>query len=171
MATGIVETERLVLRELTLSDAPFIIALLNDPDWLHFIGDRGVRTLAQAREYIARIQVNYAQYGYGLWLVERRSDSEAMGMCGLIRREGLEHVDLGFAFLPTFRGQGYTGEAAAGTLKYAREVAGLRKLVAITSLDNHASIRVLERLGMRFKNTLRLPGDSEDLKLFAVEWQ
>jgi ribosomal-protein-alanine N-acetyltransferase len=171
MAMAVLETERLVLRKLTVGDAAFIVALLNDPDWIRFIGDRGVRTLPQARHYIdPGLHAMYAKYGYGLWLVERRSDSKAMGMCGLMRREGLDHVDLGFASLPAFRGQGYTSEAAAATLKYAREVARLRRLVAITALDNHASIRVLERLGMRFESTLHLPNDREELKLFAIDW-
>jgi RimJ/RimL family protein N-acetyltransferase len=171
MGTAILETERLLLRELTLADAPFIVALLNDPDWVRFIGDRGVRTLEQARHYIdPGLHAMYEKYGYGLWLVARRKDSVAMGMCGLIKREGLDDVDLGFATLPAFRGQGYTSEATAGTLRYARDVAGLRRLVAITTLDNHASIAVLERLGMRFETTLHLPNDPEELKLFAINW-
>jgi RimJ/RimL family protein N-acetyltransferase len=172
MSKSIVETERLQLREITLDDAPFILALVNDPDWLRFIGDRGVRTEEQARTYILRGPIAmYARYGYGLWLARRKSDSQSIGLCGLIRRDGLDDADLGFAVLPPFRNQGYTSEASAATLRYAREVVALRRVVAITSIDNLASARVLERLGMKLERTLRLPGDDEVLKLFAIEWQ
>jgi RimJ/RimL family protein N-acetyltransferase len=169
---SIVETERLQLREITLDDAPFILGMLNDPDWLRFIGDRGVRTLAQARAYILRGPIAmYARYGYGLWLAARKSDLQPIGLCGLLRRDGLDDADLGFAVLPAFRNQGYTLEASAATLRYAREVLRLRKVAGITSIDNQASARVLERLGFMFERTLRLPGDDEELKLFAIEWQ
>jgi ribosomal-protein-alanine N-acetyltransferase len=172
MSTSIFETERLRLREIALEDAPFILALLNDPDWLRFIGDRGVRTLAQAREYILRGPIAmYARYGYGLWLAVRKSDQQSIGVCGLLRRDGLADADLGFAVLPAFRSQGYTAEASAATLRYAREVVGLRRVAAITSIDNRVSAKVLERLGLKFESTLRLPGDDEELRLFVIEWQ
>jgi RimJ/RimL family protein N-acetyltransferase len=172
MSKLIFETERLLLREITLEDAPFILALVNDPDWLRFIGDRGVRSLEQAREYILRGPIAmYAQYGYGLWLATRKSDLQSVGLCGLLRRAGLADADLGFAVLPAFRSQGYTSEASAATLRYARRVVGLQRVAAITSTDNHASARVLERLGLKFEHMLRLPDDEEELKLFAIEWQ
>src|SRR5215218_10903110 len=117
----VLSTERLVLRRLAAEDAEFILELMNDPDWLRFIGDRGIRTVEDARGYIATGPVDmYARLGFGLYAVELREDRTPIGICGLIRRDWLEDVDLGFAFLPHFRGAGYAHEAAAETLEYAR---------------------------------------------------
>ena len=162
------ETERLRLVHLTLDDAPFILALLNDPDWLRHIGDRGVRTLEDARGYLEHGPVAMvAREGFGLWKVERRADGAAMGMCGLIRRRTLDDVDLGFALLPAFRGQGYTYEAAAATLRHGRARFGLGRIVAIVSPGNAASIRLLEKLGMTFERRMAFER-AEDLVLLYV---
>jgi [ribosomal protein S5]-alanine N-acetyltransferase len=119
-------TDRLLLRELEQDDAAFILRLVNDPAWLRFIGDRGVHTLDDARAYLRDgPQRMYEQFGFGLWLVERKEDGVPMGMCGLIKRETLDDVDIGFALLPEFRRSGYCFEAAAATMRHAREVLGL----------------------------------------------
>jgi RimJ/RimL family protein N-acetyltransferase len=166
----ILETERLSLREITPDDAQFLVGMLTDPDWLRFIGDRHVRTLEQARAYIQRIFVAaYEHVGHGLWLIERRADGRSLGICGLIAREGLSDVDLGFALMPAFRRKGYAHEAALGCLAYAKDVLGLRRVVAITSIDNRASAALLLRLGFSHESSVRLPGDDEDLRLFAIE--
>jgi len=160
------DTPRLCLRELTHSDAPFILTLLNDPGWLSFIGDRQVRTLDAARDYIDRaVMAMYERVGHGLWLVTRKPDDEPLGICGLIARDGLADVDLGYALLEAHRGRGYAYEAACASLRYAREVLGLERIVAITRSDNLASRRLLSRLGMTFETTLRL--DAEELALFG----
>lgn len=167
---SILETERLALSKLTPEDAPFILELVNDPDWLRHIGDRGVRTLDDAREYIRKGPLAmYEQHGFGLYLTALRSGGTPIGLCGLIKRDSLEDVDVGFAFLPAYRGRGYAQEAAAASLMHGRDTFGLRRIVAIVSPDNRDSIRLLGKLGMRFERTLELtPGD--EVQLFAIEF-
>ena len=167
----ILETERLTLSQLTIDDAPFILALLNDPSFLRFIGDRGVRTVDDAREYILNGPVaSYEQNGFGLWLVTLKENGESVGICGLVKRETLTDVDIGFAFLPQFTGVGYGLETAVATLTYAQTVIKLNRIVAITSLDNTRSIRLLEKIGMRFERTIRLAAEKEELNLFALNF-
>ena len=164
----VLETDRLILRRLTLDDAPFILRLVNEPSWIQFIGDRGVRNLDDARNYMLKgPMVMYERAGFGLFLVELKEGGVPMGMCGLIKRDNLPDVDIGFAFLPRFWGQGYAYEAAAAVLAYGRNVLGLQRIVAITDPDNHSSIKLLERLGLKFEQMIQLTGDSIMLKLFA----
>lgn len=167
---NVLETSRLILRRLTPDDADFMLELLNDPGWLRFIGDRGVRTAEDARAYIRQSAVaSYARHGFGMYLTALKDGGAPAGICGLIRRDGLDDVDVGFAFLPAFRGQGLAAEAALASVEYGMKTLGLRRLVAITTQDNHASIRVLEKIGMRFERLVRLPGDTEELRLFAID--
>ena len=166
--TKVLEAERLILRQLSVDDDAFILELVNDPLWLRFIGDRGVRTLDDARDYILKGPVAmYERVGFGLYLVERKSDGVALGICGLIKRDTLDDVDLGFAFLPEYRAQGYAYESAAAVLTYGRSALGLKRIVAITSPDNERSARLLEKLGFNFEKLIRLPNDNEPVKLFA----
>lgn len=165
----LITTERLVLAPFTADDAPFIVALLTDPDWLRYIGDRGVRTEEEARGYLAAGPLaSYAAHGFGLYRVARRDTGVPIGMCGLLRRETLPDVDLGFAFLPAYRGQGYAREAAAATLAYARGTLGLARILAIVSPENAASIRVLEALGMGREGVVRLQAGGDALCLFST---
>ncbi len=162
------ETERLVLRRVTEEDAPFILELLNDPDWLRYIGDRKVRTLEDARGYIQTgPMAMYARHGLGLYLTELKDGGAPIGLCGLLRRDGLADPDIGFAFLPAFRGRGYASEAAAATLEYAKNTLSLKKVVAITSPDNGRSGRLLDKLGMRFERMIRLAPEADEVKLFS----
>lgn len=164
----ILETDRLSLRRLRPDDAEFMLMLLNDPAFLRNVGDRGVRTSEAARAYIeAGPMASYEQNGFGLYLVTLRDSGEPIGLCGLVKREGLADVDLGFAVLPQFRGHGYAAEAAAAVLAYARTNLGLKQLAAIALPNNHGSIRILQRLGFQARGSLRLPGDDEELVLFA----
>ena len=118
----ILETKRLLLREFVSDDSEFILELVNTPDWIQFIGDRNIRTQGVAEEYIQEtLQLSYAKNGFGLWLMELKDTEEPIGMCGLVKRKSLEHVDIGFALLPQFARQGYTFEAAKATLSYAKE--------------------------------------------------
>ena len=166
----VLETDRLVLRHLTPDDAAFVLELLNDPDWIRFIGDRGVRTLDAARDYILKGPMPmYERHGFGLYAVVPKGGPAPAGMCGLIKRDSLEDVDLGFAFLPAHRGKGYAREAAEAVMGYGRSALGLGRIVAITSLDNDSSIRLLETIGFAFERVLRLPGDGTEVKLFAHE--
>lgn len=152
---------------LTEADAPFILRLVNEPSWIRFIGDKGVRNLEDARRYLREGPLDmYARCGFGLYLVTRKGDGTALGMCGLIKRDALPDVDIGFAFVPESWGNGYAVEAASRVLAHGRDDFGLRRIVAITSLDNTASIRVLERVGMAFERVIELaPNDS--VKLFS----
>jgi RimJ/RimL family protein N-acetyltransferase len=166
---NVLETERLRLRWFAESDAAFIFELVNDPSWLANIGDRGVRTLDDARAFIAdRLVRSYRLNGYGLWAIERRSDGELVGMCGLVNRAELPAIDLGFALLPRFWRHGYAREAAAATLDYARTALGQRRILAIVLPDNAPSLRVLASLGMTQIGTHRPPSESRDLALFAI---
>lgn len=164
----VLETDRLRLRHLEAGDASFIVALLNDPDWVRYIGDRGVRSEEQAIAYIQNGPArSYAEHGFGLYLTELKADGEAIGLCGLIKRDFLTDVDLGFAFLPHFRGAGYAFEAAAGVLQHADTTLGLPRLVAITALDNERSARLLQKLGFHGEGTIPYPGEDEPVRLFA----
>jgi [ribosomal protein S5]-alanine N-acetyltransferase len=153
------ETPRLRLRRLHgEDDAPFILALVNEPSWLENIGDRGVRTLDDARAYIANGPlVSYAQHGFGLFCAELRETGEAIGMCGLLKRDWLADVDVGFAFFPKFWGKGYAHESAAAVIDWARTARGVTRVAGIVKPGNSASIRVLEKLGMRFSQVVTSP--------------
>ena len=166
---NILETERLLLRQLSTEDAEFILELLNEPSWIQNIGDRGVRTLEDARAYILNGPVaSYAKNGFGLYLVVMKETNESMGMCGLIKRDTLDDVDIGYAFLPKFWGKGYAVEAAQAIKEYAKNGIGLRRLVAIVDPANEASIRVLEKLGLQFEKMVKLSEDDIELKLFGA---
>lgn len=165
----VIETPRLTMREIRTDDAAFILELVNDPAWVRFIGDKKVKTLEDARGYIERgPRALYKRYGFGLWLVEVKDGGEPAGICGLVKRETLADVDIGFAFLPRHRARGYACEAAEATLDYARRVLGLTRIVAIASPDNDRSSRLLEKIGLRFEHTLRLAADADEVALFAT---
>ena len=164
----VLETERLTLRWLTAEDAPFILTLLNDPGWLRFIGDRGVRNVEDAREYILNGPAAMTKrLGFGLYLTARKTDDELLGICGLIKREGLDDVDIGFAFLPQFCGVGYAVEAAIAVLGLGKSKFGLNRIVGITAADNVTSIKLLEKIGMKYERTLALPKIEGESMLFA----
>lgn len=165
----ILATDRLVLRRFTPDDAPFIFKLMNEPGWLRFIGDRGINSVEAARSYIdTRLIASYKQHGFGLYAVQLKDRQTLIGMCGLVKRDGLEDVDIGFALLAGYEGRGYAIEAARATLKYAHEVHTLHRIVAITSENNERSIRLLEGIGMVYEKTVRLPGDDSAVKLYAA---
>ncbi len=164
----VLQSARLVLRHLCAADSAFILELVNDPDWLRFIGDRGVRTVEDARGYIEKGPMKlYERLGFGLDAVELR-DGTPLGLCGLIKRDSLEDVDIGFAFLPAFRGQGYALESAVAVRDYATEVLGLERIVAITAPDNDASARLLERLGFAYECQIARGGEGEDSRLYSL---
>jgi RimJ/RimL family protein N-acetyltransferase len=166
----ILETPRLSLRQMSVDDAEFMLALLNDPSWLRFIGDRGVCTLDDARNYILQgAMANYARLGYGFYLVELKEAGIAIGMCGLAKRDYLDHADIGFAFLPAYCGQGYAFEAAAATLQYAQRQLHLPRILATTRLDNLSSSKLLEKLGMRLDKIIMHPDGDRELKLYDID--
>lgn len=165
-----IATERLVLRPMLEEDAEFILELLNEPSFIQNIGDRNVRTVDDARSYIVNgPMASYKINGFGLYLVVLKETGESIGMCGLIRRDGLEDVDIGYALLPRFWSQGYAVEAARAMKAYARDVMGLKRIVAITDSANEGSIRVLEKVGLQFEKMVRLSADDIELKLFGTD--
>lgn len=167
MHSDVIQTQRLVLRQLELNDADFIVELLNEAAFLQFIGDKGVRTLDDACEYIRKGPMDsYERNGFGLYAV-CLGDGTRAGICGLVKREGLGDVDVGFAFLSRHHSKGYAAESAAAILEHARRVLGLQRVVAITSPENFGSIAVLEKIGLKFERMVRLAQDSPELKLFG----
>ena len=165
----VLQTDRLRLRWFTPADAAFVLDLLNQPSWLANIGDRGVRTLADAEAWIHdRLIANYHAQGFGFWAVERLDDGLLVGMCGLIKRDSLPDVDIGYAFPPQFWGQGYAREAAAACLQHARTALGMTRVLAITGPDNAASARLLEAIGLRQLETRVLEGETRLTRVF--EW-
>jgi RimJ/RimL family protein N-acetyltransferase len=164
----ILETERLLLRHLTADDADFFLALLNEPGWIDNIGDRGIRTVEAAAEYIARsYAASYETLGYGLYLVELKDTGERLGICGLIKRDSLEDVDIGFAFRQQYWGNGYAVESAAAVLEYGHHTLGITRIVAITSQTNKSSAKVLEKIGLKFEGLIKLPEFAKEERLFG----
>ena len=164
----ILQTDRLILRELTLDDAEFILGLLNEPSFLQHIGDKGVRTLAGARNYLETGPLDsYREHGFGLYLVEGKSPKVPMGICGLVKRDILDDADIGFAFVPEFWSQGYAFESAAAVLTYARETLGHERVLAVVSPDNQASIRLLEKLDLSFERMIQMSDDENEILLFS----
>lgn len=161
-------TERIVLRWFREDDAPFILELLNDPSFLRFVGDKGVRTIDDARAYLRDGPLAmYERHGLGLYHAALRFDGTPLGMCGLLKRDNLADVDVGFAFLPQHCGQGYALEAAEATMRYGRDELGLDRIVAITSPDNDRSARLLGKLGLHFDRMVTLDGETEPSRLFV----
>lgn len=117
----IVETPRLYLREAHEDDAAFIVTLLNEPGFIRYIGDRKVRTLDDARGYIAKLREHYQRHGFGLYTVVLKDRETPIGICGLLKRDALESPDIGFAFLSAYEGHGYAYEAASASLRHAAE--------------------------------------------------
>jgi len=160
------ETERLILRRFTVDDAQFVLTLVNEPSFLRYIGDKKIRNLEDARQYILSGPVaSYERHGFGLCLVELRDSHTPIGMCGLLKREELPQPDIGFAFLPDFWNKGFAFEAASAVLNDARERLKLATLLAIVNPDNEASIRLLGKLGFTFE---RMHGD---VKLYTLPHQ
>jgi RimJ/RimL family protein N-acetyltransferase len=165
----VLDTERLLLRPITVDDAEFILILLNEPSFLRYIGDKQVRNIEDARQYILNGPIaSYERHGLGLLLVELRDSHTRIGMCGLLKRDELPEPDIGFTLMPDFWNKGFAFEAAQAVLQDARDRLKLQRILAITSLDNDASIKLLERLGFKFDRVTRLAPDREEIKLFVL---
>jgi RimJ/RimL family protein N-acetyltransferase len=167
----ILQTERLNLRTVSVDDAPFYLGLLNEPSWIQNIGDRNVRTLEQARQAILDGPVAMqAQRGHSLYVVERKDDLAAMGLCGLIKRDALVDVDIGYAFRPAYWGQGYAFEAAQAVMQYAKDSVGLKRLAAITSPENGSSNRLLRKLGFAFERLTNFDPKGSDTNVYGFDF-
>ncbi len=167
----VLETRRLVLRRISTRDADFILGLLNEPSFIRNIGDRGVRTRDAACAYISeRLAPSYAAHGYGLYLVEEREPRVPVGICGFVKREALEHADIGFAFLERFWSRGYAHESASAVLEHGRSDLGFGRVLGITTEGNGASARLLEKLGLRFEGSVQLPGLEDPRRLYSLDF-
>lgn len=165
----ILETERLKIEEFTLNDAPFIYELMNDPDWIHFIGDRNIKTLQDAKNYLAnKLIPSYKNWGFGFYKVSLKNGI-TVGTAGLVDRDDLEHVDIGYAFLPIGRGKGYAYEASKTILEYAKNELKLNPILAIVNKDNEKSQNLLRKLGLRFEKMILLSGETEEICQFTNE--
>lgn len=167
---NVLRTARLVLRTAQLRDAPLFLALVNDPDFIAYVGDRGIRTQRAARTALRDGPIRMqAELGHSVYVVER-GDGVALGMCGLIRRDGLDGVDLGYAFLPEARGHGYAREAAEAVVAYARDGLGLDRLLAIVDAQNHTSVSLLQKVGFRFETIIYLAANDPAVRLYVVDF-
>jgi RimJ/RimL family protein N-acetyltransferase len=165
---NILETKRLILRETSVDDAEFMLDLLNQPSFIKYIGDRNVRTIAEAEAFIeTRYRQSYRDNGFGLYVVELKETAVPIGICGFVKRDTLPAPDIGFAFLPQFCGQGFAHESATGSMKYGQETLGFTKVLAITTQDNESSGKLLLKTGFKFVELVKMPHDDDVLKLFS----
>lgn len=163
------ETERVIIREANLDDAPFILKLLNEKSYIEMIRDSGVRSEAEARTYIEEKYIHsYRTNGFGLFVVETRQNPGPVGICGFVKRAGLNVPDLGFALLEKEEGQGFIFESAKAVLEYGRKVLNLSEVGAITTRDNQRSVNILVKLGFSFQEKMTLPGDTKEFEFYRV---
>lgn len=171
MSGHLLETERLILRRFTAEDADLMLAVWNDPDFVEHVGDRGIRSLAEARDALeAGAMAMYSRLGYGPYCMTLRESGQRIGICGLFKRDNLEDPDIGFGLLPDYRRDGLAHEAALAVLQEARSALGLARVTAIVSPANEASVRLIRKLGLSYAGPIRMPGDRDDVSLYAVEW-
>ena len=168
MSLKILETERLILAQLTLADAAFILELMNEPGFIEFVADRGLRTEADAARYLAeKILPNYERFGFGFYRVILKGSETAIGICGLVKREMLDDPDIGFSILERFCRKGYAYEAAVAVMNYGRTALGLTHICGVTAPDNWTSQHLLEKLGLKFRRKFHLPGYGTESLLFG----
>jgi RimJ/RimL family protein N-acetyltransferase len=161
-------TDRLLINRITLDDAGFILKLMNDKDWIKNIGDRGIRTIEEAEEYIrTRFLKTYDEVGFGFYSLILKNTHQSIGIAGLVDREGIDHIDIGYGMLPEFRGKGYAFEATKAVYDYGYKDLKLDKIVAIVNPDNPGSIKLLSKLGLEFEKMIRLPDEEIDIMLFS----
>ena len=164
----VIETQRLILRKFTVEDAAFMLKLLNTPNWLRFIGDRNVRTLEEAKQYLLNGNIrSYREYGFGFYVVVIKEIQESIGICGIVKREGLEDVDIGFAFFQQFMGKGYGYEAASAVLNYALNDLKIKRIVAIVDPENVVSIALIKKIGLQFEKMIQMSPKDIELMLFG----
>ncbi len=164
----IAKTTRLRIRELAIEDAEFVLALVNEPSFVSNIGDKGLRSLADAKRFILEGPWTYQQKpGYGQFAVELEENGDPIGVCGLLFRESLNLTDIGFAVLPQYWRRGFAFEAAEAVLRYGQSTLGLKKIVGLTSENNLASIRLLEKLGMKFEKTVKMSDDDPGTVVYS----
>ena len=163
------ETERLLLRPFTPDDSDFILELLNTEGWIKYIGDRNIKTNEQARDYLENGPLkSYQTHGFGLSLVQLKINNKSIGMCGLIKRDYLEHPDIGFAFLPGYTGMGYAYEVVKKTIQYAMNELQKENILAITLPENSSSIKLLKKIGFKYEKNFITNDTHEELSLYSI---
>lgn len=164
------ETDRLILKPVSLDDADFVLAVHNTPKFIQFIGDRNLRTLEDAENYIKnRFFPHYEKHGFGNCLIVEKSSGKKVGAVGVFVRDGLDVPDIGFSFLPEFEGKGYGFEASLKLMKTVFQDFGLNKISAITTNENIASQKLIEKLGLKFIKMTKLPDDEVELRYYEIE--
>jgi len=164
-----IETERLLLRRVTLGDAGLMLAIWNDPAFVSYVGDRGIRTIADAQAALKDGALKlFEDYGFGPYVMSLKTSGSPIGICGLFRRENLDDPDIGFAVLPDHSGNGYAGEAAEAVVAHARDDLGIRCLTAIVSPGNSASIGLIKKIGLTFDRGITMPGEDEEISLYSM---
>ena len=167
----LIETERLQMRRLTLDDAELMLSVWNDPAFVQYVGDRGIRTVEQAVKALEEGAMKlYEEHGFGPYRVALKTDDTAVGICGVFARAGMDEPDIGFSVLPQFVKRGYAYESALAVVDHARDDLKLPRLTAIVSPENAASVGLIEKLGLRFESMVRLPGEDEDISLYAIDF-
>jgi RimJ/RimL family protein N-acetyltransferase len=167
----IAETERLIISEFNFDDAEFIMELVNTPTWLENIGDRNVKSEKDAKRYLENGPLkSYAEHGFGLYRIGLIENNLSIGMCGLIKREMLNDVDIGFAFLPSYEGKGYAFESAAAVMNHARQLK-LQRIVAITLPTNLKSVNLLKKLNMKFESAIHFQGEEKELMMYSIDFE
>ncbi|WP_423051728.1 GNAT family N-acetyltransferase [Undibacterium sp. SXout7W] len=158
------------MRCINIKDAGFYLKMVNEPSWIKNIGDRGIHDVQQAEAALLNGPIaSQHKNGFSLYIVERKEDSVAMGICGLIKRDYLETADIGYAFLPEYWGRGYALEAAQSVLHYAREELGMTSIAAMTFPDNLSSQHLLRKLGFSLIDVLTLEGDQKKTHLYVQQ--
>ena len=165
---NLIETDRLLINKITIDDAGFILELMNDKDWIKNIGDKGIRTIEDAQAYIQNCFLKtYNESNCGFYSLNLKKTHQSIGIAGLVDREGLDHIDIGYGMLPQFRGKGYAFEATKAIYDYGYQELKLEKIVAIVNPDNIGSIKLLTKLGLTYEKMIRLPDEDKDIKLFS----
>lgn len=169
MRDWVIETDRLKLRPVTVDDVALMLAVWNDPAFIHNVADRGIRTEAEARDAIVNgAQKLFEDYGYGPYCMALKSNGDLIGICGIFKRDNLDDPDIGFAVLPDYCGRGYAGEAATAVVDFARKELALRSLTAIVSPCNGPSIGLIEKLGLQFERMITMPGEDDAIRLYSI---
>ncbi len=164
------ETDRLFLKPMSIDEADFILELYNSPNFIRFIGDRNIKSIQDAEQYIlSKFLPQFERLGYGNFLIQLKSTGQKIGGVGIFEREGLEVQDIGFSFLPEFEGKGYGFEASKKLLEMSFSAFGLKKISAITSQENRASRKLIKKLGFTYRSTVQLLGDKEELRYYEIE--
>ena len=166
----VLTTSRLEIVEITIEDTPFIFELLNTPSWIKYIGDRGIKTQEDSKNYIVnRFIPAYSTEWFGFRLVRLKESKTPIGICGLVKRDALEHIDIGFAFMPEYGGKGFGFESASAVMEHAKNTLNIKTIAGITNKDNKSSIALLEKLGLRFQKMILLPNETQEIMLFVTQ--